>query len=131
MPAIRTPQGLRRSCTGSAALVLALAVSGCASAPPADIAGIETPDWFKNAAAQVGDQDYPRLCDVRRPVRKTLTAGEWAAMQAELKAAGEAVAGADADPPREDPLAWAARERAKTNPPASLPDADRPPQTER
>ncbi len=109
---------------------LALAASACASAPAVG-AVAEAPQWFKDATAEVAGEAYPKLCDVRRPVRSKKTAAEWAAIQAELKTAAAEVEAAQADGAREDPLAWAARERSLVEPPSGAHSAPTSPPVDR
>lgn len=64
------------------ALVIGLA--GCASAEG------ETPAWFSEAQAEA-EGGYPNLREVPRGTDATTDAAHWAAVQAEMIAAGQAV----------------------------------------
>jgi hypothetical protein len=125
-----TAKGSLRSVARVGFVGSALAASACASAPVVG-AVAEAPQWFKDATIEMSGEAYPKLCDVRRPLRSTKTAAEWTSMQADLKAAAAQVEAGQADGAREDPLAWAARERALVEPPSGAHPAPAPPPVDR
>ena len=91
-------------------LILAgcVAVVGCVSAPT------NAPDWYRARAATI-ENGYPDLHSVPRAVNLTTDPAHWAAVQADLEAARQALA---ADPrsvwaPAEDPNVFLAEARAE------------------
>lgn len=72
---------------GAALFSMAL-MSGCA------VFGdkAEGPAWFNQKVAELEDQDYPRLGAVPDETKSTLSAAEWARIEAELNGVGAALA---------------------------------------
>ncbi len=72
-----------RAAIVTAALIGVLGAAGCASSG-------EAPEWFAERSAE-NDSGYPSLRDVPRTTTANTNAAHWAAVEADLEAAGAAV----------------------------------------